>query len=73
MAGLYPPHRFDLSERSAGAIVTEGSTPSGSVVMKKWIALALAATALTLSACNTIRGVGRDVGAAGDAIEDAAN
>ena len=35
--------------------------------------LALAATALTLSACNTIRGVGRDVGAAGDAIEDAAD
>ena len=41
--------------------------------MKKWIALALAAAALTLSACNTIRGVGRDVGAAGDAIEDATN
>ena len=26
----------------------------------------------TLSACNTIRGIGQDIGAAGDAIEDSA-
>ncbi|MEN0652687.1 MULTISPECIES: entericidin A/B family lipoprotein [Hyphobacterium] len=41
--------------------------------MKKWIALLLAASALTLSACNTVQGIGRDVEATGDAIEDAAD
>jgi predicted small secreted protein len=29
--------------------------------------------ALTLSACNTIAGVGRDIRSAGDTIEDAAD
>jgi entericidin B len=41
--------------------------------MKKlqWITLGLAA-ALSLSACNTMRGIGQDVQKAGSAIEDAA-
>ena len=41
--------------------------------MKKWIALMLAASALALTACNTVQGFGRDVEATGDAIEDAAD
>lgn len=45
--------------------------------MKKIIALSLVATALFVSGCNTISGVGRDVSAAGSAVsagaEDAKN
>lgn len=41
--------------------------------MKKWIAFMLAASALALTACNTVQGFGRDVEATGDAIEDAAD
>lgn len=37
------------------------------------VALALTVTAVTLSACNTTEGFGRDVEAAGDAIEDTAD
>jgi predicted small secreted protein len=41
--------------------------------MKKLIAvLAAAFAALSLSACNTIEGMGRDIGKAGDKIEEAA-
>ena len=36
--------------------------------MRKIITLALIASALTVSACNTISGVGRDVEAVGDAV-----
>lgn len=41
--------------------------------MKKWIALLLATSTLALTACNTVRGFGRDVEATGDAIENAAD
>ena len=34
--------------------------------------LALLVSAFTLSACNTIEGVGKDLGKAGDKIEEAA-
>lgn len=37
-----------------------------------WIAAMLALTAFSLTACNTIRGVGKDLQAGGRAIEDAA-
>lgn len=40
--------------------------------MRKFIILALAAAAMTVSACNTIAGMGRDVEATGEAVEDAA-
>jgi predicted small secreted protein len=40
--------------------------------MRKIIALAAVAAALLASACNTIEGVGRDVKAAGTAVEGAA-
>lgn len=40
--------------------------------MRKFIVLALAASALMVSACNTIEGVGRDVSAAGKAVSGAA-
>jgi predicted small secreted protein len=36
------------------------------------LAIVAAAGLMTLSACNTIEGVGRDVERAGDAIEDEA-
>ena len=41
--------------------------------MKKIVTLTLIATALAISACNTVAGVGRDVEAAGSAVAGAAN
>lgn len=40
--------------------------------MRKLIALAVVAAALSTAACNTIQGMGRDTQAAGSAVEDAA-
>lgn len=40
--------------------------------MRKLVVLAAAAAALLVSACNTIEGVGKDVKAAGGAVEGAA-
>ena len=40
--------------------------------MRKFVVLAVAASALLVSACNTIEGVGRDVSAAGRAVSGAA-
>lgn len=40
--------------------------------MRKIIALAVVAAALTTAACNTVQGVGRDAQAAGAAVEGAA-
>ena len=40
--------------------------------MKKIIALTLVATALAVSACNTVSGVGRDVSAVGSAVASGA-
>lgn len=40
--------------------------------MRKFLVLAVAASALMVSACNTIEGVGRDVSAAGKAVSGAA-
>ena len=36
------------------------------------LGLAAGATTLTLTGCNTVEGVGEDLGAAGDGINDAA-
>jgi entericidin B len=41
--------------------------------MRKLILLALVAAGLSTAACNTVAGMGRDVEAAGDAVEDAAD
>ncbi|HYG25579.1 MAG TPA: entericidin A/B family lipoprotein [Caulobacteraceae bacterium] len=41
--------------------------------MRKLFILALASAAMAVSACNTVAGMGRDVEAAGDAVEDTAN
>ncbi len=41
--------------------------------MRKIAILAVAAVALTLGACNTIAGAGKDVSAAGHAVTDTAN
>lgn len=41
--------------------------------MRKIAILAVAAVALTLGACNTIAGMGRDVSGAGHAVTDTAN
>jgi predicted small secreted protein len=40
--------------------------------MRKLILAVMLATPLLLSACNTISGLGKDVGAVGDAVSDAA-
>lgn len=41
--------------------------------MRKLILLAVIAAGLATTACNTVAGMGRDVEAAGDAVEDTAN
>jgi predicted small secreted protein len=40
--------------------------------MRKLVILAIAATGLLAAACNTIEGAGRDVKAAGEAVEETA-
>ncbi|MFA7263688.1 MAG: entericidin A/B family lipoprotein [Caulobacter sp.] len=40
--------------------------------MRKIIVLAVAAASLMAAACNTIEGAGKDVQAAGEAVEDTA-
>lgn len=40
--------------------------------MRKIFVLAAAAAALTLAACNTVAGAGRDAQAAGQAVEECA-
>ena len=41
--------------------------------MRKIFVLVVAAAAMTVAACNTVAGVGRDTQAAGQAVTDAAN
>jgi len=41
--------------------------------MRKLIVLAVAASALWMSGCNTVAGVGKDVSAAGKAVTGTAN
>ena len=41
--------------------------------MRKIFILAAAAAALTISACNTIAGAGKDVSATGNAVTDTAH
>ncbi|XHS02849.1 hypothetical protein ACFB49_44700 [Sphingomonas sp. DBB INV C78] len=40
--------------------------------MRKIFTLALVASALIVSACNTVEGAGKDVQSAGETVEDAA-
>lgn len=40
--------------------------------MRKFIAIALVAASMTLVACNTIEGAGKDVASAGHAVSDTA-
>ena len=40
--------------------------------MRKLIALALAAMTMTIAACNTVEGAGKDVSSAGHAVTDTA-
>ena len=42
-------------------------------MIKFFVLIALAAALLSTSACNTVRGVGRDVEEVGDSVKDAAN
>ncbi|WP_033920824.1 entericidin A/B family lipoprotein [Sphingomonas sp. 37zxx] len=37
--------------------------------MRKFLGLAIVASALMVSACNTVGGIGRDVQSAGEAVE----
>jgi predicted small secreted protein len=43
------------------------------IMVRRIIAIALVAGGLTLSACNTVEGAGKDVKSAGTAIEKAGN
>ncbi|MFZ5718810.1 MAG: entericidin A/B family lipoprotein [Pseudomonadota bacterium] len=40
--------------------------------MRKMILLAMLAAGLTVSACNTVAGAGRDIESAGEAVEETA-
>ena len=40
--------------------------------MRKIVTLVLAASALVVAGCKTVAGIGRDVSAAGDAVEQTA-
>lgn len=40
--------------------------------MRKIVTLVLAASALIVAGCNTVAGIGRDVSAAGEAVEQTA-
>jgi predicted small secreted protein len=44
-----------------------------SLVRRVMIILAASAAALTVAACNTMEGAGRDVESAGEAVQDAAD
>lgn len=46
--------------------------PRETQVMRKLFLLALIAAGLTTAACNTMAGMGRDVEAAGEAVEETA-
>ncbi len=53
--------------------MTNLKTPMCTDAFARRLALIIAAGALTgLAACNTVEGAGRDIEAAGDGIEDAA-
>jgi predicted small secreted protein len=41
-------------------------------LVRTWLLVALAFTAMALSACNTMRGAGQDMGAAGRAVSGTA-
>lgn len=41
--------------------------------MRKVLAMALIASGLALSACNTVEGLGRDVSSAGDTVANTAD
>ena len=41
--------------------------------MRKILACAVLASAMLISACNTVEGVGRDVASAGDTVADTAD
>ena len=41
-------------------------------ISRAWLLLLAAATALSLAACNTVEGAGKDIKRAGEKIEDAA-
>lgn len=41
--------------------------------MRKVLAMALIASGLALSACNTVEGIGRDVSSAGDTVANTAD
>jgi predicted small secreted protein len=43
------------------------------IKIRLFMLLSLAVVSLGLSACNTVEGAGKDIGNAGEAIEDAAN
>tara|TARA_Y100001968_G_C19296990_1_gene687115 strand:- start:284 stop:511 length:228 start_codon:yes stop_codon:yes gene_type:complete len=63
--------RFSIASRRARANISSVSVSERR--MKNWMKLAaLTLITLTIAACNTVEGIGRDLGEAGDTIEDAA-
>ncbi len=65
---ILPPDCGDIRQGPSRAAVC-----AREFVMKKMIGLALVAAAFTLAACNTVKGVGRDIESVGSAGEKAIN
>ncbi|MEQ9316190.1 MAG: entericidin A/B family lipoprotein [Henriciella sp.] len=64
---------FNLPRSRLGGI-NELQTFEGMLMMKRMVLALVALFAIpALSACNTIKGIGQDVEAAGDAVSDAAS
>ena len=59
--------RFDYTAQSSRPEITKDST----MVRKLILALALGGIALTATACNTVKGVGRDIESVGNAADRA--
>jgi predicted small secreted protein len=65
------------ADRGRGALPANRGTNSmkRAIVLARWLTSVAGVTMLgaTLSACNTVEGVGRDIERAGDAIQDEAD
>jgi predicted small secreted protein len=56
-----------------GIIIFSGRAVPGGSIMRKLVGLAIVASALMVSACNTIEGAGKDVSSAGKTVAKTAD
>ena len=75
MIGFTPRNCGSVPIIDAYSRLSFNQPPGGTKSMKisrAWLLLLTAATALSLAACNTVEGAGKDIKKAGEKIEDAA-